>query len=51
MACPYCGCKVHYQYTEGDAYASADDEGHERCAACGEDFYLDDAADEDEEDA
>lgn len=42
MACPKCGCKVHYQYCDGDAYATADDEDLERCAACGEIFDIHD---------
>jgi hypothetical protein len=49
MACPKCGCKVHYQYDngwDGDQM----DETIERCAACGYVFCIDDAADEDDHD-
>lgn len=46
MACPKCGCKVHYQYDSGwDDEQS--DERLERCAACGEVFEIEDAADDD----
>jgi ABC-type enterochelin transport system substrate-binding protein len=44
MACPKCGCKVHYQYNEADF--GQDDERMERCAACGEIFDIEDSADE-----
>lgn len=48
MACPKCGCKVHYQYDSGwDGEQS--DETLERCAACGDVFYIEDAADDDED--
>jgi CRISPR/Cas system-associated protein Cas10 (large subunit of type III CRISPR-Cas system) len=46
MACPKCGCKVHYQFNDADF--GPDDEGMERCAACGEIFDIEDSADEDE---
>lgn len=49
MACPKCGCKEHYQYN-GDWAGAYDgdpcDERLERCAACGEVFDIEDAADE-----
>lgn len=49
MACPRCGCKVHYQYDPGDDLEQTD-ERLERCAACGAVFDIEDAAeDEDEE--
>lgn len=49
MACPKCGCKVHYQYDSGwDGEQS--DERLERCAACGDVFYIEDAADDEDED-
>ena len=40
--CPNCGCKVCYQYDDEDL------EGEEltRCAACGEIFSTDEAADD-----
>jgi hypothetical protein len=47
MACPKCGCKVHYQYCDDDF--GPDDERLERCAACGEVFDIEDSPDEDEE--
>lgn len=47
MACPKCGCKVHYQYNEADF--GPDDERMERCAACGEIFDIEDSADEEDE--
>lgn len=51
MACPSCGCKVHYQFDGwGDDCATADDR-MERCAACGHVFDIEDSADEDDEDA
>jgi hypothetical protein len=49
MACPSCGCKVHYQFNSEDNFAG-DDERLERCAACGAVFDIEDAAD-DEDDA
>lgn len=49
MACPKCGCKVTYQYDDGDD-CGASDERLERCAACGEVFDIEDGADEDEGD-
>ena len=45
MACPKCGCKVHYEFDDEDGY----DERMQRCAACGEVFDLDDAADDDDD--
>lgn len=47
MACPNCGCKVHYQFDDEDY---GEDERMQRCAACGEVFDLDDAAPEDDDD-
>ena len=44
MACPKCGCKVHYQYCDGDF--GPEDERWERCAACGKIFDIEDAADD-----
>lgn len=50
MACPKCGCKVHYQFnTEPDH--EPDDERLERCAACGAVFDIEDASEDDDEDA
>lgn len=49
MACPKCGCKVHYQYCDGDFTASADNEDLERCAACGNVFGSEDAADDEDD--
>ncbi len=46
MACPKCGCKVHYQYDGGDDLDMT--EGLERCAACGEVFDIEDQAEEEE---
>ena len=46
MACHKCGCKVHYQFDDEDY---GEDERMQRCAACGEVFDLDDAADEDDD--
>jgi uncharacterized C2H2 Zn-finger protein len=48
MACPKCGCKVHYQYDSGWDAEQQSDENLERCAACGEVFDLEDAAEEEE---
>ena len=48
MACPKCGCKVHYQYDSG-LDGEQRDENLERCAACGEIFDIEDAAAEDDE--
>lgn len=41
MSCPYCGCKVTYQYN--------DSEYLERCASCGKVFDIE-MADDDEDD-
>ncbi len=46
MACPKCGCKVHYEFDDED-YGY--DERMQRCAACGEVFDLDDAAEDDDD--
>lgn len=51
MACPKCGCKVHYQYDDGDGVLQERvAENLERCAACGEVFELQDAAEDDDDD-
>lgn len=47
MACPACGCKETYQYN--DVEFGADDEGLERCAACGVVFDVEDHAPEDDD--
>ena len=53
MACPKCGCKVHYQYDGGagwDNHHRDDcDEALQRCAACGHVFELEDAAEDDDD--
>lgn len=49
MACPKCGCKLHYQFDSGWD-GEPQDEGMERCAACRHVFPSEDAAD-DEDDA
>jgi hypothetical protein len=49
MACPKCGCKVHYTYDEGTDCGEASDERLERCAACRHVFDIEDSADEDDE--
>lgn len=49
MACPSCGCKVHYQFNSEPDFAG-DDERLERCAACGAVFDIEDAAGDDDED-
>lgn len=48
MACPKCGCKVSYQYDDGDDDLP-DDERIERCAACGHIFDIEDELPEDDE--
>lgn len=49
MACPECGCKVHYPYDDGDDLCA--DDNLERCAACGAVFDIEDSAEElDDED-
>jgi DNA-directed RNA polymerase subunit RPC12/RpoP len=48
MACPSCGCKVHYQFNDEDF--GPDDERLERCAACGAVFDIEDSGDEDDAD-
>jgi hypothetical protein len=49
MACPSCGCKVHYQFNSEEGFAG-DDERLERCAACGAVFDIEDAAPDEDED-
>ncbi|HET8762051.1 MAG TPA: hypothetical protein VFM12_01450 [Gemmatimonadales bacterium] len=49
MACPACGCKVHYQFNSEEGF-TGDDERLERCAACGAVFDIEDAADDDDGD-
>lgn len=48
MACPKCGCKETYSYVEDDILGIPDDQ--ERCAACGNIFFFEDHADEDDDD-
>ena len=48
MACPKCGCKVTYQYGEGDGFDPYDDQ-LQRCGGCGNIFDIEDSADEDED--
>lgn len=49
MACPKCGCKVHYQYDSGwDGVQPF--ENLERCAACGEVFDIEDSTEEEDDD-
>ncbi len=50
MACPSCGCKVHYQFNSEDPF-QGDDERLERCAACGAVFDIEDAADDEDDEA
>ena len=45
MACPYCECKVTYQYDDDDTFPTP---GLERCANCGTIFDEEDALDEDD---
>lgn len=52
MACPKCECNVHYEY---DDHEAAFDLGSavgylQRCAACGELFDIEDAAEDDDDD-
>ena len=47
MACPACGCKVHYQYNDADF--GPDDEDLDRCAACGHVFDVEDGLPEDDD--
>ena len=47
MACPECGCKETYQYSDGEDFDIGDE--LTRCAACGEIFDLGDEADEEDE--
>ncbi len=49
MACPKCGCKVHYQVDLGWDDLPQEVEGPERCAACGEVFEMQDAAEDDDD--
>ena len=46
MACPSCGCKETYPYYEDDWDSDTD---LEQCAACGEIFFIELAADEADE--
>ncbi len=48
MACPKCGCKVCYQYDDGDDVTPSTPD-LERCSACGVVFHIEDHTDEDEE--
>lgn len=45
MACPKCGCKVHYPYDTGWD-GEQQPENLERCAACGEVFDIEDSTEE-----
>jgi hypothetical protein len=48
MACPNCGCRVHYQYDDGwDGIQPV--ENLERCAACGEVFDIEDSTEEEDD--
>lgn len=49
MACPKCGCKETYQYDHMEDCMIVADERFERCAACGEVFDIEDAADDDDD--
>lgn len=49
MACPKCGCKLHYQYDTGWD-GEQQPENLERCAACGAVFDIEDSTDEEEDD-
>lgn len=48
MACPKCGCKVTYWYDSGDDVMPGPDD-LERCSACGHIFWIEEAADEDDD--
>lgn len=48
MSCPKCGCKVCYEYEDGD-YATPSTPDMERCAACWHIFPIEDHIDEDED--
>lgn len=48
MACPKCRCKVTYTYCEDDILGLPGDQ--ERCSYCGHIFYVDDSAEDDNED-
>lgn len=48
MACPKCGCKVCYQYDDGDDFHPFT-ENLERCSACGEVFDIEDHAPEEDD--
>lgn len=45
MACPKCGCKTTYTYTEDDILGLPGDQ--ERCPNCGAIFFVDDSAEDD----
>ncbi len=49
MACPKCGCKETYQYDHMEDCMIVADERFERCAACGNVFDIEDAAEEDDD--
>lgn len=50
MACPECGCKVAYQYDDGeDDFCTKPDSGLECCAACGLVFDIEDHTPEDDD--
>lgn len=48
MACPSCGCKVHYQY-DGEVELFRCDDRMQRCAGCGHVFDIEDSADEEDD--
>lgn len=53
MACPKCGCKLHYQYDGGAGWCDYLGDGEiqtdlQRCAACGEVFDIEDSTDDDD---
>lgn len=47
MACPKCRCKTTYTYCDDDILGLPGDQ--ERCANCGAIFFVDDAAEDDED--
>lgn len=54
MACPKCGCKLHYQYDGGAGWCDyLDDDGCppdlQRCAACGTVFDSENSTEEEDD--
>ena len=54
MACPKCGCKVHYQYDGGAGWSDYLGDGEcqtdlQRCAACGAVFDIEDSTEEEDD--